>query len=143
MPSTPNRGYVYPSESVDGWYNTFVTMMNAIDTDVAALQPGVLVASIKIKASTPGIRFKGTENSAQDWQIVESAGLLLVQYNTGTEAVPVWVTYLSIGTGGDVKVNTAGKGFVVRDQGNTQDVRINAKLVNGVPVLDAEIITFS
>ena len=44
---TPNRGYVYPDEYSDSWYNEFVAMLTQIDTDMqlalAQVQPTVIV----------------------------------------------------------------------------------------------------
>ena len=49
-----------------------------------------------VKTSTPEVRLIGTEVDAMDFRIVESAGLLNFQLNTGTEASPTWEDKLSI-----------------------------------------------
>jgi hypothetical protein len=102
VPSTTNRGYIYPSEYSDDWYNTFVALVEAIDTDVAAIQPGSLTESIKVKTSTPYLRLKGTENSAGDLRMVEDAGDFKFQKNTGTENSPTWSTLVTIKNDGTV-----------------------------------------
>jgi len=39
---------------------------------------------------TPYMRLQGTEGSAKDWRFAENAGLITLDVNTGTEAVPIW-----------------------------------------------------
>jgi hypothetical protein len=102
MGSTVNRAYVYPSEWEDNWYATFTAMMDAIDADVAALQPLALTESIKIKAASPYVRFKGTENLGGDVRIIEYQGGFIFQKNVGTELVPSWSTLCQINSSGTV-----------------------------------------
>jgi len=73
--------------------------------DLAArlnLAGGQMTGRIDVKMAMPYVRLIGTEASAKDWRMVESAGSLLMQENTGTEATPTWVTRfnLSAGTAG-------------------------------------------
>lgn len=105
MPSTTNRGYAYPSEYADNWYATFVALMNAIDADVHALQPGTMTSSIRIRASEPAIRLSGTETNAGDFRIMESTDALLIQRNTASQDNPTWQTMVTLSAAGDLKLN--------------------------------------
>ncbi len=49
-----------------------------------------------LKTSTPALRLIGTETNAKDFRVVESAGSLIVQLNTGTEASPTWTDKFKI-----------------------------------------------
>ena len=49
-----------------------------------------------IKKNTPAIRLIGTEVSAKDIRIVESAGTLKIQKNLGVEASPTWSDVFSL-----------------------------------------------
>ncbi len=111
MPSTVNRGYIYPDEYSDSWYNLFVAMMQAVDDDVAALQPGALTESVKIKAASPNVRLKGTENGGGDVRMVESAGGVLIQKNVGSENAPSWSTLMSISAAGVVTATGLATAF--------------------------------
>lgn len=71
-------------------------------TDLAArlLKAGdTITGALKVKYSTPCHRFTGTEVSAKDWQICESAGSFIFQENTGTEGTPTWTTRYTLAAG--------------------------------------------
>lgn len=57
-----------------------------------ALSLDTVVVDIKVKKDTPRIRILGTEGSAEEYNIAESAGDCLIQRNDGTEASPSWTT---------------------------------------------------
>lgn len=124
MGTTPNRGYVYPDEGVDGWFNTFVAMMDAIDSDVQSFINANPITDITIIKSTPAVRFQGTEVGAVEFRIVESAGTLLVQKNTGTASAPTWVSIAGFTSAGDVVTYVAGKGYAVSTPDGSSTVRM-------------------
>jgi hypothetical protein len=71
-------------------------------SDLAArllLAGGQLTGDLSLKKTTPAVRLIGTEGSAKDWQMVESAGSILLQENTGTEGTPTWVTRVTLPAG--------------------------------------------
>ncbi|MEJ5360205.1 MAG: hypothetical protein WHT06_16205 [Desulfobacterales bacterium] len=49
-----------------------------------------------MKTATPALRMIGTESGAKDFRLVESAGSLIFQVNTGTEASPTWTELFRI-----------------------------------------------
>jgi len=51
-----------------------------------------MTGRLDIRMDTPYVRLIGTEASAKDWRLDESAGLVLLQENTGTEGTPIWTT---------------------------------------------------
>ena len=57
-----------------------------------ALSLDTVVVDIKVKKDTPRFRLKGTEGSAQEFNIAESGGDLLIQRNDGSESSPSWAT---------------------------------------------------
>lgn len=62
---------------------------------------GIISGLTWIKKDTPEIRLTGTEASAGDWRLIESAGELLFQENDGgTEEEPAWVTRFTINSSG-------------------------------------------
>lgn len=137
MASTANRGYTYPDEYSDDWFNTFVAMLNAIDVDMAAVLGGTVTSNFTMRKASPSIRLIDT--SAGDFRVTIDSGNLVVQKNTGTEAVPVWSTLLTLKSGGDIQLHTAGKGLILRDTSNTADYRIAVeKGDNGNSVITAD-----
>lgn len=73
-----------------------------LTTDLAArlLDTGdTITGELKSKYSTPCHRFTGSEASAKDWQICESAGSTIFQENTGTEGTPTWTTRYTLAAG--------------------------------------------
>ena len=138
MPSTANRAYTYPAEFTDDWYNTFVTMLTAIDVDIAAILGGTSTANFTIRKASPAIRLIDT--SAGDYRVTIDSGNVVIQKNIGTEAVPVWSTLLTLKSGGDLQLHTAAKGLIMRDNSNTTDVRLVTEKVNGNFVVAVEPI---
>jgi hypothetical protein len=63
-------------------------------TQYAKLAGDQFTGDVKLKKSSPSVRWIGTEGSAKDFQIVEVAGALKIQRNDGTEGTPVWTTIL-------------------------------------------------
>lgn len=117
MPSTANQGYTYPAEYADNWYATFVALIEAIDADIAELQPGGFVTSVRITTNEPAIRLSGLESGAGDYRIMESSDALLIQRNTGSQAVPVWNTLVTISSGGDLKLNVTDTKLILVSPG--------------------------
>lgn len=64
--------------------------------DVLPATGGTLTGDLVLKDTAPSIRLIGEEGSASDLKIMESAGDLYVQKNTGTEGTPVWTTILKL-----------------------------------------------
>ena len=61
-----------------------------------------LVAAVVLKMSNPYLRLIGTEGSAEDIRIIESAGNTKFQRNDGTELSPSWVDILVIDASGNL-----------------------------------------
>ena len=61
-----------------------------------------LVAAVLMKMSTPYVRFIGTEGSAVDYRLVETAGSMKLQKNTGTEGTPSWSDLVDIDSSGNL-----------------------------------------
>jgi hypothetical protein len=62
------------------------------------------------KAALPYLRLIGTEVGGKDVQLVEDAGSVKLQENTGTEAAPVWTTRILFPmAAGTVTVEAAGQ----------------------------------
>jgi len=61
-----------------------------------------LVAAVLMKMSTPYVRFIGTEGSAVDYRLVETAGSMKLQKNTGTEGTPTWADLVDIDSNGNL-----------------------------------------
>ena len=61
-------------------------------TRLSFLVSGPFSSNIHIKKDTPSLRLIGTEGSAKDWQLIEVAGQILLEENTGSEGSPSWVT---------------------------------------------------
>jgi hypothetical protein len=77
------------------------------DLDARCLVAGdTMTGALALRFSVPYLRFIGTEASAKDWRIAESAGDLYIQENTGTEAVPVWTTRYTLQDGGSPSAST-------------------------------------
>lgn len=55
-----------------------------------------LAIDLILKKANPALRLIGTEGSAKDWRIVEDAGAVKVQENTGSEGSPTWTTRFSV-----------------------------------------------
>lgn len=139
MATTPNRGYIIPDEYTDDWYNEFVTLITAIDTDVDAVISSSFTEDIQLKKASPSIRLIDT--STGDFRITIESGKLVIQNNTGTEAIPIWDTLVALKTDGDVNLLKAGKGLVVRDDGDNNDYRIGVTEEGGEGVLFADKIS--
>jgi hypothetical protein len=54
----------------------------------------------RVRGNTPHTRYKGTETNAKEYRLVESAGKLLIQENTGTEDAPTWTTRFVLSASG-------------------------------------------
>lgn len=124
MAVTPNRGYVYPDQNVDNWYNTFAALMNAIDVDIQNFINVNPTSDITIKKSVPAVRFQGQEASAVEFRIVENAGGLYVQKNNGSASAPVWANLIGFTTAGDVTFYVAGAGIAVVTPDGLNTVRV-------------------
>jgi hypothetical protein len=85
LPS-PGAGYLIYN-STDGRFQVYT------GSAWADMLSSVLAA---LKASTPALRLIGTEVNAKDFRVVETAGSLVVQLNTGTEASPTWADKFKI-----------------------------------------------
>jgi hypothetical protein len=62
-------------------------------TDLAArllLAGGQMIGAPWLRFSAPYLRLQGLEASAKDWRLTENAGLVTLDENTGTEAIPIW-----------------------------------------------------
>jgi hypothetical protein len=68
--------------------NNLVADLAARLSDAGDTITGPLIA----KFSAPYFRLIGTEASAKDFRLVESAGVVILQRNDGTELAPSWVT---------------------------------------------------
>lgn len=55
-----------------------------------------LAIDLILKKANPALRLIGTEGSAKDWRMVEDAGAVKVQENTGSEGAPTWTTRFSV-----------------------------------------------
>lgn len=65
--------------------------------NAGSLLDGKVSAGLTIKAASPVFgRVIGTEASFIDFSWQEAAGVLTLRKNTGSEAVPTWVTILSV-----------------------------------------------
>ena len=126
MPNpTTNRGYVYPVENVDDWFNTWQVLMDAIDADMANALNQIGLQDITITKDNPTIRLTGTELGGEDFRIQENAGDLLLQRNDGTQAAPVWVNILKVENDGDVKLQIGGKGIILTTPDGTKCFKIS------------------
>ncbi len=67
---------------------------------LGALVDGKVATDTVVKADTPFKRLIGTESSARDVRVVETAGDVRLQRNTNTEASPTWAN--------DVQLSSAG-----------------------------------
>lgn len=76
---------------------------------------------IWLKASRPVYRLIGTEASAKDWRIVEDAGNIVFQENTGTEAAPTWAARVLIGSTGNIKIYSGQANAVEFDHAATAE----------------------
>jgi hypothetical protein len=80
---------------------------------------GDVISDIKIKKSTPALRLKGTEGSGKDWRLVEDAGKIKVQENTGSEGSPTWTTRVEIDNTGIISgIAAPAFGRVVKTDGD-------------------------
>lgn len=140
MPTTPKYGWTYPAEWTDNWYNTFVTLIEAVDLAVDNIRVGSqnFTGDVTIKKSQPAVRLIGTEASAKDYLLRENAGVIEIAENTGTEASPTWTVRATLQSDGELKIAAAGKGVVVRDVGDTAFYRIGVEVRDGQPGVFAE-----
>lgn len=99
------KGTSFPASPIDGqlFYRTDQDIPYVYDSGSGTWKPGfdnVLYAlldgtrnftgDVTIKKAAPGVRLIGTEGSAKDVLIRESAGVVTISKNTGTELSPVW-----------------------------------------------------
>ena len=75
------------------------TNITAAIMSLGTLTDGKIATAPVLKASTPFYRIIGTESSFQDLRVIENAGALNLDKNTGTEAVPVWTRRAMLGAG--------------------------------------------
>lgn len=89
---------------------------NSINFDTIAN----LASLIAVKGSNPGIRVIGSEASAKDWRILESQGNIIIDENTGSEAIPTWSRRIIIGsTSGNILWYSGGSFTVELDHAAT------------------------
>ncbi len=72
------------------------TWTTRISYDMATGNVTLIGPAHKQKGDTPYLRLTGTETSAVDWRLAESAGNVLLQKNTGTEDTPIWSTIVTV-----------------------------------------------
>lgn len=103
-PATTDTPLPTQISQIGGWLQDLFGLPNATNIlgailSLGTLTDGKVATDTVIKASTPFKRLIGTEGSAKDFRLVESAGLILLQVNTATEAAPTWVTVYSFNFG--------------------------------------------
>ena len=95
-----------------------------------------LVAAVLMKMSTPYVRFIGTEGSAVDYRLVETAGSMKLQKNTGTEATPTWADLVDIDSNGNLNAVSlkVGGTEVVDSSGDIQVASVPAAALASGPI---------
>lgn len=108
---TFNKGTAFPGSPIDGqpFYRTDLDVLYIYDAGSTTWKAGSdngtfvltdgsrdFTGDIKIKKNAPALRLKGTEGSGLDLQIKESAGILILSRNTGTEGIPVWTEFFRL-----------------------------------------------
>lgn len=94
-PSTADTPLPGQISQIAGWLEDLFGIPNATNItgallSLGALTDGKVATDTVVKGSSPFKRLIGTEASAKDVRVVEDAGILKVQHNTGTEAAPTW-----------------------------------------------------
>jgi len=95
-----------------------------------------LVAAVLMKMATPYVRFIGTEGSAVDYRLAETAGSMKLQKNTGTEGTPSWSDLLDIDSSGNlnaVSLKVAGT-TVVDSSGDIAVASVPAAALASGPI---------
>ena len=103
-PATTDTPLPTQISQIGGWLEDLFGLPNATNIlgailSLGTLTDGKVATDTVVKASTPFKRLIGTEGSAKDFRLAESAGLILLQVNTATEAAPTWVTVYSFNFG--------------------------------------------
>ena len=95
-----------------------------------------LVAAVLMKMSTPYVRFIGTEGSAVDYRLVETAGSMKLQKNTGSEATPAWSDLVDIDSNGNLNAVSlkVGGTEVVNSSGDIQIASVPASALASGPI---------
>jgi len=97
------------NENVSASANIAQSKIANLVSDMAArlLKAGdTMTGGLTIKMSGPTLRLIGTETSARDWFIGETAGIIVIYRNDGTEAVPVLTPVFTFPIDGNPVVNT-------------------------------------
>ena len=95
-----------------------------------------LVAAVLMKMSTPYVRFIGTEGSAVDYRLVETAGSMKLQKNTGSEGTPTWADLVDIDSNGNLNAVSlkVGGTEVVNSSGDIQIASVPASALASGPI---------
>ena len=95
-----------------------------------------LVAAVLMRMSTPYVRFIGTEGSAVDYRLVETAGSMKLQKNTGTEGTPTWSDLVDIDSSGNLNAISlkVGGTEVVNSSGDIQIASVPASALASGPI---------
>ena len=95
-----------------------------------------LVAAVLMKMSTPYVRFIGTEGSAVDYRLAETAGSMKLQKNTGTEGTPTWSDLVDIDSSGNLNAISlkVGGTEVVNSSGDIQIASVPASALASGPI---------
>ena len=95
-----------------------------------------LVAAVLMKMATPYVRFIGTEGSAVDYRLVETAGSMKLQKNTGSEGTPTWADLVDIDSNGNLNAVSlkVGGTEVVNSSGDIQIASVPASALASGPI---------
>ena len=96
--------------------------------------------SFWFKGSRPHIRFVGTETSGKDWRIIEDAGVISFEQNTGTEAVPIWERRILLASTTGNPLWYSGQAFTVEfDHGATANLVITIPTTANTTLVGTDI----
>jgi hypothetical protein len=109
MPTTPNRGWVYPTESQNPYYETIEDFFLAQDTDVQALVTGKLALTGGSMTGPIGLYSAGADPSTAG-HLQRNGNALRYHYGQGVASLGLvlWTLPAILGTGPNTTETTLG-----------------------------------